>query len=255
MRQQPRQVAAIAEKMHLVADADLIAEHPQSVAVRPVAADEQMHVLADDLQQVGGPNRVLHPLVRQEPADQPDKPGVVGQAQLVEELPARGNGRGRNRHAAWNHAELLARQPAFCVILGDARAVGHQSRTVSADGPLQPASQHAARRAGRAEPGHQPVHAAADRRGQPVSVGGERPGLDHVGPQPIDQPLETPERQRIDRTAAAEERRLKAHRGERFGHHPAVRKQRRRARRNPLAQAPAATDTVVFPCRRGRASG
>ena len=73
--------------MHAVADADLVAELPQPVAVRSLAEDEQMHVLANDFQQIGGPDGVFHPFVRQERAGQPDQAAFGGQFEFVEDLP------------------------------------------------------------------------------------------------------------------------------------------------------------------------
>ena len=59
VRQQPRHVTALAEKMDLVVDADLLAVAPQAVALRAVADHQQMHVVADHLQQVGRPDGVF----------------------------------------------------------------------------------------------------------------------------------------------------------------------------------------------------
>ena len=64
VRHKPGQIAAQAEEMHKVGDADLIAEPPELFAVWSIADNEQVNVLADDLQQVGGPNGILYPIAQ-----------------------------------------------------------------------------------------------------------------------------------------------------------------------------------------------
>ena len=64
MRHKPGQIAAQAEEMHKVGDADLIAEPPELFAVGAIADNQQVNVLANDFQQVGGPNGILYPIAQ-----------------------------------------------------------------------------------------------------------------------------------------------------------------------------------------------
>ena len=114
--------------MDLVADHHLVAEAEQAVAVRAVAEDQQMDIVADDLQQVGRPDGVLHPLLRPQSPDQADQPALLGQAQLGEELSAGGVGRAGRGHAVGDDANPLRRQSAGDVEIAHAGAVGHDAR-------------------------------------------------------------------------------------------------------------------------------
>ena len=88
VRHESRHVVAMPEEVDLVANLHLVAEPLQPAAMRPVAEDQQVDVVADDFQQVGRPDGVLHPFLRPQPPDQADQAAVLGQAQLGEDLPA-----------------------------------------------------------------------------------------------------------------------------------------------------------------------
>ena len=110
MGQQPGHVVAAPRKWTLSRISAWSRNVSSRGAVRAVAEDQEVDVAADHLQQVGGPDGVLDPLLRPEPADQPDQPGAGREAQLDEQLlPRDGRGRGR-RDAVGDHLELLGRQ-------------------------------------------------------------------------------------------------------------------------------------------------
>ena len=113
--------------MDLVGDADLIAESSQAVAVWAVADHQQMDVVADHLQQVGGPDGVFHPFLRPESPDQADQPAAFGQFQFGQQLPPRGGGRIGQRHAVGNHLQLLGGRAVPHVEIANAFAVDHHA--------------------------------------------------------------------------------------------------------------------------------
>ena len=178
------------EEVDLVGDLDLIAERLEPGPVRAVADDEEVDAAADHLQQVGGPNGVLDPLLRPEPAHQTDEPRVVRQPQLGQKLlPADQRGRDR-RDAVGNHLELVRRQTVGRVEIPHARAVDHDPRGRSGQAAIEPEVEPGLPRIDAPLAGHQAFHAARLARHAAVGIGREKPGVDEIGPQRGDEPLQ-----------------------------------------------------------------
>ena len=111
MGQHVERITPLAQEMDLVADEHLVAEAEEPLAVGTVAEDQQMDVVADDLQEIGGPDGVLHPLGFPERPKESDKPAPLAEAEPGKPLGPRAGRRSRGR-AVGNHVNLAGRQPA-----------------------------------------------------------------------------------------------------------------------------------------------
>ena len=118
----------MAKEVYLVADLDLIAIASQPISLRAVSDNQEVNVVANDLQEVGRPDRVLDSFLRPKPAHDADQPALFGQAQFIQERFGGGMTRFGGPNAVGNNCELLSRQTVPNVEILHARAVGNDSR-------------------------------------------------------------------------------------------------------------------------------
>ncbi len=107
MRHQPHHVVALAKKVYLVLDLAHVAKTLQVFALRAVADDQQMDVVANYLEQVGRPDQVFDPLLMPQPADGAD------QAASRRAPPARGTTRRARRRDGGGRAMPLSINRSF----------------------------------------------------------------------------------------------------------------------------------------------
>ena len=191
-----------------VGEAELVAIALQTPALRAVADDQQVAVVAGRLEQVGRPDQVLDPLLRPEAADDADQAvGIRRQAQLGQQF------RPRNRLRRLGHAnavgddcEFFSRQASFDVELFHAAGIGDDPLRALGQGSVDGQVQRRFPRIDAPLPGDDVLHARRDRRLPAVAVRGEEPGMHDVGLEFANQRLQPPIGERIDLPALADHR-------------------------------------------------
>jgi hypothetical protein len=73
-------IAPLAEKVNHVRDATLLGIPLQPAAMRPVTDNQDVHIVPHALDEIRRPDDILEPLLRPEPADGPNQPGIFGKA-------------------------------------------------------------------------------------------------------------------------------------------------------------------------------
>ena len=86
----------MSQKMHAIANLNLVAKSAQLVTQRPVAKHKQMGILTHSFEQIRCPNCVFHAFLGPEPANHPNETAARRKAQFFKKHFTR-----RRTYSAW----------------------------------------------------------------------------------------------------------------------------------------------------------